>query len=551
MRWQVVIAVLAVLLILVVTGYTAYNTSTVLVPDFGGTYVEGIAGNPRYINPLLSAYNDVDRDLAALVFNGLTAADEDGQILPDLAETWEISADSLSYTFRLRTDVRWHDGASFSADDVLFTVDLLRSPDFPGQLEVAELWRAVEVERLGSHTVRFTLTEPFAPFIHHTTIGLLPAHVLEGVSAEQLLDHPFNLHPIGTGPFKVHEVAAAHALLLPNEDYYAGRPYLDRIEFLFYPDYASALAAYQRGDVDGLSRVSSDYFRNALAEEGLKLYSAPFSGYALVFLNLKKPVFQEREVRQALLWAIDRQKIIDQILEGQAVVAHGPVPPFSWAYEANAARYAYDSSKARALLEQAGWRDEDGDGVREKAGVRLQFALLTNEDTTRIKVINELTRQWAQVGIRAVPQTAGVAGLVRDFLVPREYEAILYDWQRLPTDPDPYTQWHSTQSLGSGQNFASYQSEQADLIMEEARQTTDPGRRAALYRELQHILAEDVSALPLYYPVYTYAIDRAVQDVQIGPMWDTPDRFRTITQWYAATRRVMVSEAPFLQRDSN
>jgi peptide/nickel transport system substrate-binding protein len=399
--------------------------------------------------------------------------------------------------------------------------------------------------------VRFTLTEPFAPFIHHTTIGLLPAHVLEGVSAKQLLDHPFNLHPIGTGPFKVYEVTALHALLLPNEDYYAGRPYLDKIEFLFYPDYLSVLAAYQRGDIDGLSRVPSDYLLEALTEESLNLYSAAFSGYALVFLNLERPVFQEKEVRQALLWAIDRQKIIDQILEGQALVAHGPVPPFSWAHETNVVRYAYDPSMARALLEQAGWTDEDGDGVREKGGLRLQFALLTNEDATRIKVINELTRQWAEAGIRALPQTAGVAGVVRDFLVPGEYDAIFYDWQRLPTDPDPYPQWHSTQSRGSGQNFAGYRSEQADLIMEEARRTTDPGRRGALYRELQHILTEDISALPLYYPVYTYAIDERVRKVQVGPMWDTPDRFRTITQWYAATRRVIVSEAPFLERDPN
>jgi peptide/nickel transport system substrate-binding protein len=551
MRWQVVIAVLALLLILVVTGYTAYNTSTILVPDYGGTYVEGIAGNPRYINPLLSAYNDVDRDLAALVFNGLTVADEHGQILPDLADTWEISADHLSYTFHLRTDVRWHDGTPFTADDVIFTVDLLRAPDYAGPLQAAELWRTVKVERLDSHTVRFTLSEPFAPFLHYTTVGLLPAHVLKGVSAKQLPDHPFNLHPTGTGPFKVQEITAQRALLLPNEDYYAGRPYLDKIEVLFYPDYPSVLAAYERGEVDGLGRVPSEYLAEAMAAGSLRLYSASLSGCALVFLNLERPVFQEVEVRQALLWAIDRQKIIDQILDGQALAADGLVPPFSWAYEADVARYAYDPPRARALLDQAGWKDEDGDGVREKGELELSFALLTNDDATRIKVINELTRQWAEIGVRAVPQTAGVAGVVRDFLVPREYDAIFYDWQRLPTDPDPYPQWHSTQGLGTGQNFAGYSSEQADLIMEEARRTTDPERRGALYREFQRILAEDVPALPLYYPVYTYAVDERVQGVQVGPMWDTPDRFRTILQWYAATRRLMVSEAPFLGHGSN
>lgn len=548
MRWQVVIAALAVFLILALTAYTAYTTTTTLVPDYGGIYIEGVAGNPRYINPLLSTYNDVDRDLVALLFNGLTFADERGQIQPDLADTWEISKDNLSYTFYLRQDVRWHDGTPFTADDVVFTIDVLRAPGFQGPPGLAELWRTVQVEQVAPYVVRFTLAEPFAPFLSYTTIGLLPAHLLKDVPARQLPDHPFNMHPIGTGPFKVHEVTLQYALLVANTDYYGGRPYLDKIGFVFYPDYPTVLAAYHRGEIHGISRVPPEYLSEALAEDNLKLYFAPLSGYALVFLNLERPIFQEREVRQALLWAIDRQKIIDQILEGRALVANGPVMPLTWAYEVDIPQYTYDPAKAEILLEEAGWSDEDGDGVREKGELRLQFALLTNDDATRIKIINELTRQWAEVGVRAVPQTAGVAGVVRDFLAPRNYDAILYEWQRLPADPDPYPQWHSTQNLGMGQNFTGYSNERADLIMEEARQTTDSERRGALYGELQRILAEDVPALPLYHPVYSYAIDERVHDVQVGPMQDGPDRFRTVAQWYIATRRVIVSEAPLWER---
>lgn len=548
MRWQVVIAALAVFLILALTVYTAYTTTTTLVPDYGGIYIEGVAGNARYINPLLSTYNDVDRDLAALLFNGLTFADERGQIQLDLADKWEISKDNLSYTFHLRQDVRWHDGTPFTADDVVFTIDVLRAPGFQGPPGLAELWRTVKVERVAPYIVRFTLAEPFAPFLSYTTIGLLPAHLLKDVPARQLPDHPFNMHPIGTGPFKVHEVTLQYALLLANTDYYGGRPYLDKIGFVFYPDYPTVLAAYRRGEIHGISRVPPEYLSEALAEDNLKLYFAPLSGYALVFLNLERPIFQERKVRQALLWAIDRHKIIDQILEGRALVANGPVMPLTWAYEVDIPQYPYNPAKAEILLEEAGWSDEDGDGVREKGELRLQFALLTNDDATRIKIINELTRQWAEVGVRAVPQTAGVAGVVRDFLAPRNYDAIFYEWQRLPADPDPYPQWHSTQNLGIEQNFTGYSNERADLIMEEARQTTDSERRGALYRELQRILAEDVPALPLYHPVYSYAIDERVREVQVGPMQDGPDRFRTVAQWYIATRRVIVSEAPLWER---
>ena len=548
MRWQLVIAALAVFLILALTAYTAYTTTTTLVPDYGGICIEGVAGNPRYINPLLSTYNDVDRDLAALLFNGLTFTDERGQIQPDLADKWEISKDNLSYTFHLRRDVRWHDGTPFTADDVVFTIDVLRAPGFQGPPGLANLWRTVKVERVAPYMVRFTLAEPFAPFLSYTTIGLLPAHLLKDVPARQLPDRPFNMHPTGTGPFKVHEVTSQHALLLANTAYYGVRPYLDKIEFVFYPDYPSVLAAYRRGEIHGISRVPPEYLSEVLAEDNLKLYFAPLSGYALVFLNLERPIFQEREVRQSLLWATDRQKIIDQILEGRALVATGPVMPLTWAYEVDIPQYTYDPAKAEFLLEEAGWSDENGDGVREKGELRLQFALLTNDDATRIKIINELTRQWAEVGVRAVPQTAGVAGVVRDFLAPQNYDAIFYEWQRLPADPDPYPQWHSTQSLGMGQNFTGYSNERADLIMEEARQTTDSERRGALYRELQRILAEDVPALPLYHPVYSYAIDERVREVQVGPMQDGPDRFRTVAQWYIATRRVIVSEAPLWER---
>lgn len=548
MRWQAVIALVAVLLILALTGYTAFNATTVVVPDYGGRYIEGVAGVPRYVNPLLSAYNDVDRDLVALVFNGLTVADEHGQILPDLADQWDISEDSLSYTFHLRQDVKWHDGKPFTADDVVMTVDLLRAPEFPGQPEVAALWRTVQVERLDQYTVRFTLSQPFAPFLSYTTIGILPAHLLQGVPAGELAAHSFNMHPIGTGPFAVDEITSTHALLTVNADYYQGRAYLDELEFIFYADYASVVDAYGRGEVYGIGRVLPDDRSRVLQMENLKLYNAPFSGYGLIFLNLDNPIFADKLVRQALMYATDREKLINEVLDGQGLVAHGPVVTFSWAYEPEIPQYAYDPEKAKQLLEQAGWVDSDGDGIREKGDLLCQFALLTNEDEMRIAVINELTRQWSQVGVKPIPQTAGVSGVVGDFLAPRNYQAVFYEWRQLPADPDPYPQWHSTQKTRTGQNFTGYTSEPADLIMEEARQTVNPTKRGALYRDFERIIGEDVPVLPLYHPIYTYAIDERVEGVQIAPMYDYPDRFRTISQWYLVTNRVLVSEAPLIKR---
>lgn len=544
MRWQTLIAVVAILAVLVLAGLGAYRATTVLVPDSGGVYREGVAGSPRYLNPVLAAGNDVDRDIVALVFEGLTVADSKGQIQPRLATSWEVSSDSLRYTFHLREDVRWQDGVPLTADDVVFTVGLMRSPDLNGRQSAVDLWNAVQVERPDAHTVVLVLQEPFAPFLHLTTFGLLPAHLLKDVPPADLASHSFNLHPVGTGPFMVREVTDQHVLLGVNGSYYGTRPYLDAVEIRLYPDYASVYAAYTRGEIQGISHLSATDADKAAANPSLNLFCTPLSGYGLVFLNLEHPIFQEREVRLALLLATDRQLLVSHILHHQAIVADGPVPVTSWAYSASATSYTYDPQAAIALLEKAGWVDQDGDGVREKGRLKLEFALLTNDDETRIQLINELTRQWARIGVRAIPQTVGVAGLVRDFLQPRNYDALLYAWQRLPTDPDPYTQWHSTQKQGTGQNYTGYTSVEADLLMEQARKTADESQRAALYRQVWDILADDVPAIPLYQPVYCYAVDKQVHDVRLGPLYDYPDRLRTLTDWYINQRRVLVSEEP-------
>jgi len=544
-RWQATIAFLGAILVVTLLGYLAFSFTTVVVPEAGGTYVEGLAGNPQYINPILSQYNDVDRDLCALVFNGLTDANEKGEIVPDLATHWEISDDGLTYTFHLRRDVRWHDGAPFTADDVVFTIKTIQNPGFQGVPYLAELWRTVTVRRIDHHTVSFTLQEPFTPFIDYTTLGILPAHALQNIEAKALPQAKFNTQPTGTGLFQVAELSAQHIVLRANPYFYGDKPYLSTVEFRFYPDYESIFSAYERGEIEGISRVLPEDLPRARSQQNLNLFSARLSGYTLILLNLSNPntpFFQSKEVRQALLYALDRQKIIDQILDGQGLVVHSPIMPDSWAYDQNIKKYGYDPDQARALLDQAGWVDSDGDGIREKEGIRLEFGLLTNDDPSRVKMVEEIARQWAAVGVKAIPQTVGVMGLVRDFLRPRHYDAILTQWQEFPPDPDPYPLWHSTQREGEGQNYSGFAHREADQIMEEARRITDQTRRMELYHRFQQIFADEVPALLLYHPVYSYAIDARVKGVQIAPMMDPSDRFRTITDWYVLTRRVILSE---------
>lgn len=541
-RWQAIIAIAGVILIVALLWYVAYTTTTVIVPDAGGTYVEGVAGRPSYINPILSQYNQVDQDLVSLIFCGLTDIDEQGKIVPSLARDWDVSVDGLTYTFYLRRDVVWHDGEPFTADDVLFTVGGMQHEDYQGPPELAELWRTVEAEKINDYTVTFTLQAPLATFLDYTTVGVLPEHVLVSVPASDLPGDQFNVRPVGTGMFNIGEVSGDYVILEANPDYYGQKPLLSKIEFKFYADYQSIFTAYQQGEVEGISEVLSEDLAKVREEEYLNLYTARLSGYTLIFLNLDLPIFKQKEVRQALLWGIDRQRIIDQVLDGQGIVAHSPIMPDSWAYNHGVFEYDYDPRRAAVSLTEAGWVDGNSDGVREKDGTRLEFTLLTNKDPVRRSIVEEIARQLWEIGIRVVPIVEDSSWVVNEALRPRNFDALLFSWGNLPSDPDPYLMWHSTQIGGDGQNYAGLNDADMDQLLEQARQSTDQSERARLYRDFQDLFADEVPSLLLYYPVYNYAVDDMVNGVQLSPMMDPSDRFRTVDQWYIKTRRMMVTE---------
>jgi peptide/nickel transport system substrate-binding protein len=548
-RWQVLLIGAGIALVGILLTYLARTYATTTVPTVGGTYVEGVAGTPHAINPLLSAYNDVDQGLCRLVFSGLTRFNSRGEVEPDLAKNWEISLDGLTYVFHLRPGVRWHDGTPFTADDVLLTVDLLQDPDYPGPPDIGALWRTVRVEKEDDYTVRFILSEPFAPFLQYTTVGILPAHLLEGVRAADLPGLDFNLTPVGTGPFQVEEVEAEEgevtSILLQRYPHYHGsNPLLEHIRFRFYPSAQSAFRAYQDGEVEGVGQVTLENLPQTREEEDLNLYSAQMARHVLIFLNLGRedelPFFQEKEVRQALLYGLDREGMVERLLEGQGIVAHSPIIAGTWAYDQEVRQYAYDPDQARALLDEAGWELPPGGMARNKGGHPLVFTLLTSTDPLQTAIAEEVARQWNELDLQVTVVTASPLDVL-DALERRDYQAALVELD-LAGDPDPYPLWHQTQ-ITMGQNYAGLDHRQISEIIETARITVDPTQRAVLYHQFQELFAEEVPAILLYHPIYTYGVSRKVQGVQIGPLMAPSDRFATAHRWYVATRRVIVSQA--------
>ncbi len=532
-RWPVLVALAGLLLLVALLAGWIARQPTVELPDYGGVYTEAVVGHPRTLSPIF-AQSDAERDLVSLLFRGLTRADIGGAIVPDAATKWEVSDDKLTYTFHLRDDVFWSDGAPVSAADVLFTVRAIQDPSFKGDPNLTAVWRTVALEAVDDKTVKFILTEPFAPFLDQTTLGLLPAHVLGQTPIAELASAPFNTQPITNGPFKLEKLDEKEATLAPNPNDGGRRPYLARLTFRFYPDRGAAIAAFGRHDVLGVGMVSpSDLSKLA---EGALLYSAARPTFTAVYLNLDKFMFQDKRTRQALLLGLDRGAIVRQALNGQALVADSPIVPQSWAYNANVRRYPYDPAQAKTLLEQAGWTDVDSDGVREREGQRFEFTLVTSDDPVRSAVADMLAKQWAQLGIRVNVQPVKSTALEQVYLDPREFDAALYGWNVPASDPDPYPLWHSTQ-VNQGQNVSGWANLEADSRLEQARQTVEPAVRANLYHDFQAIFAEEVPALLLYHGVYHYALDPQVRNVQLGPvLLDPTCRFQTLPQWYLRTR---------------
>ena len=545
MRWLLLIAFAGIAVLVVSLGFATYTVPTALVPDRGGVFREGVAGAPQFLHPVWCRSDfSVDSDLCSLVYRGLMRFDTNRRIAPDLAESWS-TADGRVYQFRLKPNLFWHDGQALTADDVYFTFTTLQDPALSNIPGLSTLWRNMTVEKIDDRTVEITLPQPFAPFIDLMTVGLLPEHIYRDTPVLDLVTKPLTANPIGAGPMRVVEIASDHVRLEPSPFNGGQSPYILALELRFFPDYPSVVAAFDRQQIDGLSTVLPADVEVAAQRDDMQLFSSVDPVNENVLLNLNNPntpFFQDQRVRQAMLFALDREALIQDVLFDQAVLAHSPILPDHWAYSDAVAHYPHDPERARALLEAAGWRDTDGDGVREQDGKPFRFILLVKDDLRHQRIGERLAANWAEAGIAATVQPVSFNGLVSDFLAPRTFEAALTDWQQVG-DPDPFPQWHSSQSEGNGQNYGGWNNADADQLIEAARQTTNEAERRALYAEFQALFADQLPALPLFHPLYTYGVSARVNNVQADALNTPSERFASFPSWYITTRRVPAGQA--------
>jgi peptide/nickel transport system substrate-binding protein len=496
-------------------------------PVPGGTIVVGAIGDASNLIPLL-ATDASSHQIAGLVYNGLVRYDKNLQLEGELAKSWEISADGLTITFRLRPGVRWHDGEPFTADDVLFTYRTIIDPKTPTAY-AGDFEQVKHAEVVDPLTFRVTYHRPFAPALASWGLGILPKHLLAGTD---ITASPLARHPVGTGPYRFVEwKTGTEIVLAANDDYFEGRPYIDRYRYRVIPDTATMFLELKAGNLDwmGLTPIQYDRQTNSpdFARRFNKYRYLAFS-YTYLGYNLSHPLFAERTVRQALSYAINKQEIVAGVLLGHGRVATGPYKPDAWFYNPDVRRYPYDPDQARALLAAAGWKDSDGDGLLDRDGIPFRFTLLTNQgNTLRAQTAEIIQRRLAEIGIEMKIRIIEWSAFINEFIDKRNFEAVILGWTT-SQDPDLYDIWHSSKTGAKELNFIGYANPAVDELLERGRHTFDRDERLACYRRLQEILAEEQPYTFLYVPESLSIIAARFHGIEPAPAGITHNFIR----WY-------------------
>jgi peptide/nickel transport system substrate-binding protein len=497
-------------------------------PQYGGNVILGTSGEPVLFNPLYSQ-DSVSSDVEELLYVGLMRSTEQLEMIPHVAvDDPMVSDDGLEWTFTLRQDVRFHDGVALTAHDVAFTFGALIHPDYTGP-RAGSFRTLSRVEAMGDHEVRFIFSEPDARFLSLTDYGILPKHLLGDVPIAELGDHrAFNVQqPVGAGPFRFVSWTSGQNLVLEAfEDYFEGRPYLDRVTFRFVSDQSAAVLLLETGDVD---HVIVPVTEVATVERmpHVTLHDTLSLRYDYLGWNLARPLFADRRVRQALTHAIDRQEIVETLMEGHAEVAHAPVSPLSWAYNDEVARFPYDPDKAQTLLAQAGWRPGP-DGILQKDGKPFSFQILYNDGNVVRRDLAVIAQQYLRaVGIDARPVQMEWGAFLERIQAPRyDFDAVVLAWA-LGFDPDPSAIWHSRE-IAKGLNNIGFRHPRVDDLSDRNIHVLDRSARAAMLRETWQIIAEEQPYTFMFYPKQFVGLKSDVRGFVHHPRLDT---FR-VNEWW-------------------
>jgi peptide/nickel transport system substrate-binding protein len=602
-RFLVILSILAIIGGLASGGLMVYGNYVEEVPAQGGNYTEGLVGYPLYINPILASTNDVDLDLVKLLFSGLLRYDENLELQPDLAESWEM-VDAKEYTVVLKEGLTWHDGEPLTVEDVLFTYRAIQEPAVNSPLQLS--LQDVTIEKIDERTIKFTLNNPFTPFASMLTVGILPQHIWSNLPASNIRLAEQNIKPVGSGPWtfsklEKDKLGNIHSFTLqPFKGYHGQTPYISQLTFRFYPDFGTAISALNNNKVEGMSFVPRQLISTINNTQKYATHHLELPQYTSIFFNQSNnDSLNSKKVREALAYSIDRERLLNDVLDGLGQPVNGPLLPGMTGYDDLFEGYPYNPVEAQRLLDESEWEavtaeeyialereriaeerasedeesedeaeeesdegeedtettDEESEPLGElieeesieidtgnqavfrvKDGKALTIRLTTVDQPETIRAAEIIQNAWQSIGVKVQLDIISVSTLTSDILPRRDYEALLYG-QILNVFPDHYTFWHSSQIEYPGLNLAGYADADVDELLEQARQTSDQVKQAELLRDFQIQLIEDLPAIFLYSPEYTYLMASKINGFAVEQISIPADRWNNIGEWYINTKQ--------------
>lgn len=494
---------------------------------YGGTLIIGVSSEIDTFNPLFGR-SALGQDLTHLVLLGLADLNERGEFVPELAESWEHSEDYRKMTYHIRKGMRWSDGMPISAYDVEFTYDVLMDTTV-GSPRQGYCEFVKKVTAIDSFTVVFEFTEAYPDQMFDTAGEIVPRHVLENIDRRSLKTSEFGRHPVASGPFMLKKwVSQQYIEIVPNPNYYAERPYLDRVIFKIVPNRTNLFTQLQTGEVDMLLDVPLEKFRKLEENPALAIYNVPGRVYNYIGYNERNPIFRNAAVRRALTLAIDREKIIRALLFGFGKPCVSSFPPMlTWAYNDQIQPLPYDPVKAKEILQQNGWKDTDGDQWLDRNGRRFEFSLITNADNqTRSDVAVIVQEQFKNIGVKANIQLLEWTTMLED-LRKGKFDAYVGGLSTsFYVDPTPI--YHSTAT--NLFNYVGFANPAVDKLIETARVEMNRQKAAGMWKELQELIYRDQPYTYLFWINKIVAVNKKfknVTPVTLSPLFG-------LEKWYKA-----------------
>jgi len=532
-----VAAFLIFVISLIFSSFIFFSKNTSLVAVAGGSYTEGVVGQPSFVNPVLAGSSEADKDLVEIIYSSLS----------EMAESYKISGDGKTWSVRLKEGILWDNGQPITADDVIFTINVIQDPDSRSSLY--SMWQKVKAERVSELEFKLVLPEAYS-FFQNTVDELrpIPKHIFAGVPVSNMRLSDYNLEPVGSGPFKYSSMKTqrsgfiAEYYLVKNDNYFGDKPFLDNFVFKFYENEKDLVNAFNSGSVDGFGGLGANNL--SAVKISHQLFEIRMPRYYAIFFNTNAhPALKEKNVRLALNAAVDKNVLIQEVFDGHALAVNGPVVPGMAGYDSGVyPENDFSIQKANQILDNSGWSVQE-DGIRGKAlkgdNVRLEFNLIVPSISFLEEGAEAIAKNWEAAGVKVNLLKYSLNDINNEIIKTRNYEMIMFGNVFSTSGfPDLSSFWHSSERFYPGLNLSLYDNKTADSLIEAIRVALDSQKKQTNLSSLQSLIINDYPAIFLFSPNYFYITKKSLNGLDEKFITLASKRFNNISSWYVKTARV-------------